>query len=294
MTTLLEKINKKKALAAKSSDATASPLDTSSSPDTVAVQQDPDALLLPVSQIEVTEQGRHTFDEIQELAENIGKNGQLQPIVVKQIDDNRYRLIAGERRMRAMTEILKYETVLARVRRVEESETDIRFVQLSENLQRDDYRPLELAEELADLKRQTGKSDEDIAREIGKGRSFVTKFIGLSNAPDEIKQAIAAGQVSATAWFNNKAYVNEQIERLQSASADTSDKASRPGPPKSKVRTPTVSITMDAGIDLAKILKSLAIANNLAEIDVDLGKAVTKKQLQAILVTRSREILESI
>ena len=134
--------------------------------------------------------------------------------------------------------------------------------------------------------RTTQHIDAQIAKAKGKNQN-TKKY-------DEIKQAIAAGQVSATAWFNNKAYVNEQIERLQSASADTSDKASRPGPPKSKVRTPTVSITMDAGIDLAKILKSLAIANNLAEIDVDLGKAVTKKQLQAILVTRSREILESI
>jgi ParB/RepB/Spo0J family partition protein len=251
---------------------------------TVQDQLDPDAVLLLVSQIDVKAQGRTTFKELEELAADIKSVGQLQPIVVKQIDAQRYRLVAGERRYRAISQILKQDTIRATIRRVEESETDTRFVQISENTQRDDYLPLELAAELADIKKETGLTIEQIASRIGKSKGFVSKYINLLNAPDDIKQAIESGDVSATAWFNNKAMVSQQIK----------GEPSGPVPPKATKRQATLPVSIDIALDFARILQTLSKQKGLADIDVDLSGAVTKKQLQAILTSRTNEILESL
>jgi ParB/RepB/Spo0J family partition protein len=247
-------------------------------------QYDPDAVLLLVSQIEVKAQGRTTFKELEELAADIKSVGQLQPIVVKQIDAQRYRLVAGERRYRAISQILKQDMIRATIRRVVESEADTRFVQISENTQRDDYLPLELAAELADIKKETGLTIEQIASRIGKSKGFVSKYINLLNAPDDIKQAIESGAVSATAWFNNKAMVAQQIK----------DEPSGPVPPKVTKRQATLPVSIDIALDFARILQTLSKQKGLADIDVDLSGAVTKKQLQAILTSRTNEILESL
>ena len=248
------------------------------------IQQDPDAVILMVNQIEVKPQGRTTFENLEELASDIKAIGQSQPIVVKQIESHRYRLVAGERRYRAISQILKQDTIRATIRRVDESETDTRFVQISENTQRDDYLPLELATELASLKTETRFTIDQIASRIGKSKGFVSKYINLLNAPEDVKQAIKSGEVSATAWFNNKDHVLQQLKDSQSAST----------PPNTKHRTATISVSLNAATDMAKILQRLADKNGLANIDVDLSGTVTKKQLQAILTSRTNEVLESL
>lgn len=248
-------------------------------------QQDPDAVVLMVSQIEVRTQGRKTFDDLEKLASDIDAVGQLQPIVVKQIDANNYRLIAGERRYRAIKQILKRETIRATIRRFDESDNDIRFVQISENAQREDYLPLELASELSDLKATTGFTLEQIASRIGKSKGFVSKYINLLEAPTEIREAIHNGEIAATAWFNNKELVTSQLKRSVKQQKI---------PPVTTTRNATVAITFDAAKDIARILQSLAHTNGMVNIDVDLSGNVTKKQLQAILLTRSNEILKSL
>ncbi|NOY71184.1 MAG: ParB/RepB/Spo0J family partition protein [Gammaproteobacteria bacterium] len=247
-------------------------------------QQDPDAFVLLASQIEVKAQGRKTFEDLDELASNIKAVGQLQPVVVKQIEEHRYRLVAGERRYRAISQILKQDTIRVTIRRVHESEADTRFVQISENTKREDYLPLELAAELSDLKIETGFTTEQVATRIGKSKGFVSKYINLLHAPDEVTLAIKNGDVSATAWFNNKDRVLQQLKESPSGSV----------PPKTKHRTSTIAVSLDAAKDMARILQLLADKNGLANIDVDLTGAVTKKQLQAILTSRTTEVLESL
>jgi ParB/RepB/Spo0J family partition protein len=247
-------------------------------------QQDPDAVILMVNQIDVKAQGRKTFDDLEALASDIQAAGQLQPVVVKQIDAHRYRLVAGERRYRAITQILKQDTIRATIRKVDESEMDTRFVQLSENTQRDDYLPLELAEELADIKYGSGLTNEQIGSRIGKSKGFVSKYISLLNVPEDVKQAINSGEVTATAWFNNKEQVTQQLNDGQSGSI----------PPKANKRNATLSISIDVALDIARILQTLSRQKGLADIDVDLSGSVTKKQLQAILSSRTNEVLESL
>jgi len=247
-------------------------------------QQDPDAVILMVNQIDVKAQGRKTFDDLEALASDIQAAGQLQPVVVKQIDAHRYRLVAGERRYRAITQILKQDTIRATIRKVDESEMDTRFVQLSENTQRDDYLPLELAEELANIKYGSGLTNEQIGSRIGKSKGFVSKYISLLNVPEDVKQAINSGEVTATAWFNNKEQVTQQLNDGQSGSI----------PPKANKRNATLSISIDVALDIARILQTLSRQKGLADIDVDLSGSVTKKQLQAILSSRTNEVLESL
>ena len=248
-------------------------------------QQDPDAVVLMVDQIEVKAQGRKTFEDLEALALDIETVGQLQPIIVKQIDNNRYRLVAGERRYRAIKQILKQNTIRATIRRTDESETDIRFVQISENAQREDYLPLELASELADLKNETGLTIEKIATRIGKSKGFVSKYINLLDAPDEVKTAISTGEIAVTSWFNNKEQVSQQLKEPVYHSRQ---------PPQTKTRNASMAISFDAARDMARILQTLANQNGLANIDVDLSGSVSKKQLQAILLTRTNEILNSL
>ncbi len=247
-------------------------------------QPDPDAVILKVDQIEVKKQGRVTFENIEELALDIKSIGQSQPIVVKQIEAHRYLLVAGERRYRAISQILKQDTIRATIRRTDESEIDTRFVQISENTQRDDYLPLELAAELADIKYASGLTIEQIASRIGKSKGFVSKYIGLLNAPEDVKQAIKSGELSASAWFNNKDKITQQLKEIQPCSL----------PPKVKSRKATLSLSMDVALDCARLLQALSKQKGLAEIDVDLSGSVTKKQLQAILMSRTTEVLESL
>lgn len=247
-------------------------------------QQDLDAVILMVDQIEVKKQGRTTFNDLDKLAADIKAIGQTQPVVVKQLDGHRYRLVAGERRYRAISQILKRDTIRATIRRVEESETDTRFVQISENTQRNNYLPLELAAELADIKYQAGLTVEQIARRIGKSKGFVSKYINLLHAPDEVKQAIESGNVSATDWFNNKALVTQQLKQGPAGAP----------PPKVNKRHATMPVSLDIAKDVARILQTLSREKGLANIDVDLSGSVTKKQLQAILTSRTNEVLESL
>jgi ParB family chromosome partitioning protein len=246
-------------------------------------QQDPDAVILLVSSIVLKKQGRATFENLDELAADIKENGQIQPIVVKPINASKYQLIIGERRYRVIKELLKQKTILARLRHRDETPTDTRFFQLSENIQRDDYLPLELAAELADLKTETGFSDETIAQRIGKSRGYVSKFMRLGRAPDDIKRAIKEGVITAAEWFDHGKTLDM-----------TTQGTDRQQAVQGRGRTPMVSITLDSAQSLALILQRLAESQSLSLIDANLKNKATKKQLQAILNSRATEILGAL
>lgn len=258
--------------------------------------QDPDGVIILVDNITVKKQGRTSFDELEELAEDIKNKGQIQPVVVKQVNAFSYELISGERRYRAIKDVLKQESIRATIRRVEDSDIEKRFVQLSENTQRKDYRPLDLAQELADIKAVSDLSMKEIGQQIGKSEGFVSKFVGLANASDEVKQAIGNGFLSASVWFNDKKGVEQQLATPQLS--DITDEVpdlknpEKKQPPVVSTRVATVSIQMDCAKDIALILQKVAVDNNLALIDADLSGNVTKKQLQAIINTRAKDILD--
>ncbi|MBI4925789.1 MAG: ParB/RepB/Spo0J family partition protein [Bdellovibrio sp.] len=140
-----------------------------------------------VEKIDASElQVRTHFDdeEIKTLANSIKEHGVLQPILVVQNGD-RYKVIAGERRLRA-TKLAGLERIPARVLSTDDKATH--EIALRENLDRVDLHPIEEGEGyLSLLENQTYTSYESIAKAFGKPKSRITECIGFTRLPDDTK-----------------------------------------------------------------------------------------------------------
>lgn len=133
-------------------------------------------------------------DELQELAESIGKNGVIQPLIVSRTSKKKFELIAGERRLRA-SKIAGLKTVPVVVREGVGDDQLLEFA-LIENLQRTDLNPLEEAEAYRKLIDHFGLTQEDAAVRVGKKRSTIANALRLLQLPDYIKEDLLAGTLS--------------------------------------------------------------------------------------------------
>ena len=144
------------------------------------------------------DQPRQTFHdtELAELAQSIRQHGLLQPLVVSPDDDagsGRYRLIAGERRLRA-AKLAGLSNVPVVVRSVEDQQ---RFeLALIENLQRTDLSPVEEAKAYARLMSEGGETQEQLAKRLGKGRSRIAQLVRVLKLSAEMQRALERGQIS--------------------------------------------------------------------------------------------------
>ena len=132
-------------------------------------------------------QPRQFFNEekLNELAESIRQKGVIQPIIVKPDPENqRYILIAGERRYRA-AKIAERETIPALVKEKE----DPLELGIIENLQREDLNPIEEAEAIMRLKEERGYSDGQVAQILGTSRPSINMTLKLNALPEQIKKA---------------------------------------------------------------------------------------------------------
>lgn len=140
-------------------------------------------------------QPRKDFDEesIEELAQSIKENGIIQPLIVRKSEGN-YEIIAGERRWRAAQKVglTKVPVILKDV-----SDRQALELALVENLQREDLNPIEEATAYEQLIEDFGLTHEEISARIGKERSTITNQLRLLKLPDEIKEAIIAGEITA-------------------------------------------------------------------------------------------------
>lgn len=116
-----------------------------------------------------------------ELAQSIESKGLLQPILVREVSDGEYMIVAGERRFRA-SQLLSTTTIAASI-----TEGDTDEIAIIENVQRENLRPMELAESLGRLMETHGYTQDDVAKIIGKARSTVTELLSLLKLPDHIK-----------------------------------------------------------------------------------------------------------
>ncbi len=140
-------------------------------------------------------QPRRTFspDKLKELADSIRASGVVQPVLLRRSDD-RYQLIAGERRLRA-AKMAELATIPALVRDI--GDRDALELALTENLLRDDLNQIEAAEGYALLQQKHGLSHEEIAERLGLDRSTITNTLRLLRLPTEVQQMIAEGKISA-------------------------------------------------------------------------------------------------
>jgi ParB family chromosome partitioning protein len=139
-------------------------------------------------------QPRGIFDEakLDELAQSISANGVVQPLIVRP-KQNRFELIAGERRWRA-AQRAGLTRIPAIVRQV--SDDKVLELALIENIQREDLNPIEEARAYKNLIDTVGLTQEVVAERVGRDRSYVTNFLRLLRLPDDIQELVQMGRLS--------------------------------------------------------------------------------------------------
>jgi ParB family chromosome partitioning protein len=141
-------------------------------------------------------QPRKSFEDksLKQLAQSIEEKGLITPITVKQ-DDNKYVIVAGERRYRAH-KLLKKKRILAYVIDAE-SNKDIMYMALIENIQREDLNPIEEAKCYRYLQDNLKSSITEIAKTVGKSRPAVSNTLRLLKLPSQIQDSILKGEINA-------------------------------------------------------------------------------------------------
>ncbi len=144
---------------------------------------------IPISEVDTSPfQPRTVFDDdrIEELCQTIRTHGVIQPIVVR-MRNNRYEIIAGERRWRAVTK-LGYDTIPAIVREFNDSQTA--SIALIENLQREGLTAVEEAVAYQKLIELHDLTQESLAQRLGKSQSTIANKLRLLMLPETIKIAL--------------------------------------------------------------------------------------------------------
>ena len=152
---------------------------------------------LPVNAIRTNpKQPRHVFDEeaLNELEHSIREFGLMQPIVVRELGEDTYELVMGERRWRA-TQQAGLKTIPAIVRHTHD-DVMLRDA-LLENIHRVQLNPLEEAAAYQQLLQEFGVTHEELADKIGRSRPVVTNTIRLLKLPLPVQRRVAAGVLSA-------------------------------------------------------------------------------------------------
>lgn len=157
----------------------------------------PDEVIqLSVQQVEPNRfQPRTIFnaEKINELAQTIHTHGMIQPIIVRKIDDEKYEIIAGERRWRAVNS-LEWETIPAIVREMTDAETA--SVALIENLQREELTVIEEANAYARLLELHSLTQEALAQRLGKNQSTIANKLRLLKLPEAVQEALLRKEIT--------------------------------------------------------------------------------------------------
>lgn len=145
---------------------------------------------IPVSEIIPNRfQPRTVFNDekIEELAQTIQEHGIIQPIVVRMNENNKYEIIAGERRWRAVS-LLGWKTVQVIIKYYDDAQTAA--VALIENLQREELTAIEEAMAYAKLIDIHGLTQESLAQKLGKGQSTIANKLRLLKLPMSVQTAL--------------------------------------------------------------------------------------------------------
>lgn len=141
-------------------------------------------------------QPRRDFDEesLNALASSIRENGLIQPVVVRKKKDGTYELAAGERRWRAAK--MAGLTVIPAISK-EYDDRSMAEMALVENLQRKDLNPVDEGMAYRKLMDEYGLTQENISKKVGKSRPYVANMVRLLDLPEEVKDFLSKGQLTA-------------------------------------------------------------------------------------------------
>ncbi|MBS3965032.1 MAG: ParB/RepB/Spo0J family partition protein [Methylomonas sp.] len=164
-------------------------------PPTTTADKSQDVLRVPIEFLQRGKyQPRKDIDpeKLKELADSIAVQGIIQPIVVRKIDDERYEIIAGERRWRA-AQLAELADVPVLVMDIDDR--SVMAVALIENIQREDLNALEEAEALHRLLDEFELTHQQIAESVGKSRTTVTNLLRLLDLASDVKNMLSRGQL---------------------------------------------------------------------------------------------------
>lgn len=150
---------------------------------------------IPLSQIEANpNQPRREFDAIalEELAASIREIGIIQPITLRQIADERYQIIAGERRWRA-SQIAGLSAIPAYIRTIKDE--NVMEMALIENIQREDLNAIEIALAYEHLLDAEGMTQEKVSERVGKSRTAITNYLRLLRLPAQVQIALQKREI---------------------------------------------------------------------------------------------------
>lgn len=156
-------------------------------------------------------QPRTTFDKdaLEELSKSIKEVGIIQPLTLRKIADNKYQIIAGERRFRA-SKLAGLNRVPAFIR--ESDDKNMLELALVENIQREDLDAIEIALSYQRLIDECSFSQETLSERVGKKRSTVSNYIRLLKLPAVIQKAIREREIS---MGHARAIINVQDPETQ-------------------------------------------------------------------------------
>jgi len=151
---------------------------------------------LPLQKIEPNpDQPRTVFDEegLNSLADSIRSDGVITPIIVRRIDGGFYQIISGERRWRASREA-GLEELPARI--FDGDDKTARIIAMIDNLQRDDFNPIDEARGYKNIMEKDDMTQEEVAQRVGKSRPAVANALRLLSLPAELIQMVKDKELS--------------------------------------------------------------------------------------------------
>ncbi len=142
------------------------------------------------------EQPRTNFkeDDLKELSNSIKREGLIQPILVREIENGKYQIIAGERRWQA-SKLAGRETVPVQIKDVDDEKA--LELALIENIQRTDLNPIEEAYGYKRLMERNKMTQADIAQAVSKGRSTIANALRLLELPEEAQKLLFEDKITA-------------------------------------------------------------------------------------------------
>ena len=194
---------------------------------------------------------------LEELAQSIHQQGVMQPVVVREIGQGRFELIAGERRWRAC-QLSGLKSVPALVKSA--SDRDVVSMSLIENIQREDLNPIEQAAALQRLQEEFGYTQQEVAKEVGKSRESVANLLRLLGLEPEVRAMLEKGELEmghARALLGapgpDQPKLARQVARKQLSVRQTEDLVRR-----CQAKTDPTPTTRERDPDLLRLEESLS------------------------------------
>jgi len=173
---------------------------------------------LPLQRIEPNpDQPRTVFDEdgLNNLADSIRADGVITPIIVRKIEGGFFQIISGERRWRASREA-GLDELPARI--VDVDDKTARIIAMIDNLQRDDFNPIDEARGYKSIMEKDDMTQEEVAQRVGKSRPAVANSLRLLQLPAELIQLIKDKKLSSG---SARALLALKSEELMKTAANT-------------------------------------------------------------------------